>query len=158
MDHDSAEVGKFRDTMDEVVRRLIVGGFASLESIQGCSPGEVQAVSRLWGVALPDAYVAFLLRMGRGAGRFYLGSDVYYPKVLELKEGTAELLRAAPDTIRYNSSSVTFGMHQGYEILYFEASRHPDPPVYRYTEGEVEARLVEDSLTSLLLGGALGPW
>ncbi|GAB2573092.1 hypothetical protein [Kribbella endophytica] len=83
---------------------------------------------------MPAEYEYFLRKIGRGAGDFLVGSDVFYPVVLELK-GRAEELLAEWDEreVVLGERSLVVNMHQGYQFVWFDDVR--EPGVSMYMEG-----------------------
>lgn len=64
------------NAIDNLVEALLRSGVATRRSIHGCTEDEVTQVLRIAeGFPLPQQYIAFLLRMGRGAGRLLGGTD-----------------------------------------------------------------------------------
>lgn len=137
--------------IEKVVRRLVDRGMAQASEIRGCTSDEVDELSAIWQIPLPAAYKEFLFRMGRGAGRFFVGTDIFYPKALKLREyltlyqGEQPLFRPPPDAI-------AFAMHQGYQVLYICANDGDDPSVYHHLEYEKKTTLVDQRFSDFLIG------
>jgi hypothetical protein len=82
-------------------------------------------------------YRAFLLTMGRGAGDFLRGSEIYYPLMLGMNEDAQDLLDESSPPLRLPDDAFVFFFHQGYQFGFFQASSGiDDPEVYRFLEGE----------------------
>ncbi|REK37785.1 MAG: SMI1/KNR4 family protein [Planctomycetota bacterium] len=128
---------------------------ASPGSIRGCSEEEIREIRQRLG-HLPAAYVAFLRRMGRGAGEWFLGSDVFYPTCLELNAWAAETLAEESNPPQLPEDAVVFGMHQGYQFHFMVSSEGDDPPVYYYHEGGEGFERVADSFSTLMIKCATG--
>jgi hypothetical protein len=122
-------------SLPEIVRRLIERGIAAPDTIVGCKPEEVNHIELDQSTVLPLAYREFLLTMGRGAGVLFIGSDVFYPRIIGLKADAAALLIEASDDWSLPQDSCVFFMHQGYQFYYMLSSEGDDPPVYYYFEG-----------------------
>lgn len=137
--------------MDELIEALIAVGISKREEIAGCSEAQVAKVEALFGMPLPVVYREFLLVAGRGAGRFMLGTDFFYPTILEMTEWGAELLVESKESFSLPSDAFVFAMHQGYQFMFFRASEGDDPPVYYYYEGKGTPQRISDSFSAYLL-------
>lgn len=112
---------------------------ASPEQVRPCSEDEVAQLEQRIGQRLPAAYREFLLWMGKGAGRFFVGTDYFYADVSQFDrhiEGAKKLLEENNITDPLPEDAFVFYMHQGYQIMYFRLSAGDDPPIYYYGEGE----------------------
>lgn len=116
---------------------LIATGVAPAGVI-GCSDSEITQIEQRWELPLPSEYRQFLEIMGRDAGRFLLGSDVYFPDCLDIREAVEGLFEETLEDLGKNISlpigSVVFLLHQGYEFY----SLHSDKQVYYFSEGPAE--------------------
>jgi hypothetical protein len=135
------------------LRDLIVSsGVARSDEIRPCSEEEVTALEVSLGVEMPNAYRDFLLTMGRGAGDLFIGSDVYYDRLFELREWAQDLLdeNEATDTIPLDA--FVFLMHQGYQFMFLRKSEGEDPPVWAYNEADTTSafRIVATKFTEFL--------
>lgn len=73
--------------------------------------------------------------MGRGAGRFMAGSECFFPALLRLRAGVAELVAENPNDLVLPDDAVIVCFHQGYEYEFFRTSEGEDPPIYQCFEG-----------------------
>ena len=119
----------------QVVLQILEHGHATPETIQGCSMEEVAKVESKFQIHLPRMYREFLLVMGRRAGDFYRGADLFFPLVLELREWAEELLTEDGSQTSLPQESFVFLMDQGYQFMFFllEGSAE-DPAVWHYHE------------------------
>ena len=118
-----------------LIERMVGAGYALPDEIVGCTPEEVAGIEARFGLRLPRVYREFLLAMGRGAGRFLRGTDVFYPTVLELRQWAEELLEECGRPFALPEDAFVFLTHQGYQFGYFHTgSGEDDPPTYRYLE------------------------
>lgn len=96
---------------------------------------EIQEIEEKFQVKLPEVYKSFLKTMGKNAGSFMMGSSVFYPDILSLRDWANETL--AENGISGLPENVfVFWMHQGYQIAYFKLDEGDNPPVYFFAEGE----------------------
>ena len=68
---------------------------AEPNEVQPCTDAEVIHLEQQIGQPLPAAYREFLLWMGHGAGRFFVGADYFYPYIKNIehyRESARELL------------------------------------------------------------------
>jgi hypothetical protein len=100
----------------------------------GCSSDEISSIERQCETVLPMEYLDFLNIAGRGAGRLFVGTEIFYPNILSLPDAAAELLEelGIPDFLPKNA--FVFSMHQGYEIEYFMCNETDDPEVFQLFE------------------------
>ena len=83
--------------------------------LHGCRPDEIERVRVAQRVdALPSVYVEFLTVMGREAGAFLPGTDVFYPHPVELKTEARALLSENGVADFLGDSEVVVSMHQGF--------------------------------------------
>jgi hypothetical protein len=115
--------------------KLIQQGTISHTSLIGCNGKEIEFVVQHFGCELPLAYREFLMIAGKGAGKLFQGTDIFYPRVLQLQEEAAELLAELEQPTLLPADGKVFCMHQGYEINYFVPG-HDDPPVFQFFEGQ----------------------
>ena len=122
-------INKFKES-------LIGHGIATSEEIVPCSPEEVEQIESAQGVKVPKMYRDFLLTMGRGAGKFYQGTDCFYPRLLEVREYALELLEEDDTDFSFPQDAFVFLVHQGYQFMYFwDESGSDEPQVYYFMEG-----------------------
>lgn len=148
----------FQKRINDVVKVLVDGGVANDSDIMGCSEAEIAQVERILNVKLPAAYREFLLRMGRGAGDFYCGSDLHWPKVLGLTEAGRELVSEDEADIQLPADAIVIVMHQGYQFLFIRATEGDDPPVYHYMEYSGEFHKMSNALSKFLFDVAHDDW
>jgi hypothetical protein len=118
--------------MDVVLDR-VVNDWGS--EVRGCSAEEIEELRTRQGVpSIPDEYLRYLRRIGRGAGHFQRGTDAYYPGVLELKDAARELLEENNSQLVLGPNSLVFEMHQGYEFAWFPDVENRQPVVNQYSE------------------------
>ncbi len=112
---------------------------AASNEVHPCTDAEVAQLEQQLGGPLPAAYREFLLWMGHGAGRFFVGTDYFYTDIKNIehyREGAQELL--AENSVRTSipEDAFIFYMHQGYQFMFFRLTENDNPPVYYYGEGE----------------------
>jgi hypothetical protein len=136
--------------------QLISVGVARPGEIVGCTPAEIEEVARDQGTDLPAAYRAFLALMGRKAGALFVGSDVFYPEVLQLRQAAEGLLEVGGARVGLPPTAVVFLMHQGHTFMYIDAGEGQDPPVRKYQEGWEAPVRHADHFTSYLASAIEG--
>ncbi len=115
----------------------------------GCSDKEILDIEKYFGDNLPKEYENFMRIAGKKAGELFVGSDVFYPNVLNTKRGTKDLLEEnnlvgiIPDNVS------PFFMHQGYIINFF-LDNSDDPKVYEFMEGDAKPKLLYDRFSEFL--------
>jgi SMI1-KNR4 cell-wall len=133
-------------------------GSIARKNLIGCTVEEISTVEKYFKSRLPKAYKDFLSVAGRSAGKLFQGTDIFYPRVLQLQAEANELLveLAIPELLP--SDAKVFCMHQGYELNYFRPVSD-DPPVFQFVEGRSEvvigwktfSEFIETSIQSHLL-------
>lgn len=128
---------------------LVQQGTISESSLIGCTDEELVSIELHFGGKLPSAYREFLGIAGRAAGKLFQGTDIFYPRILELQCEAKELLTELnlPDLLPVDAK--IFCMHQGYELNYF-LPVSDDPPVYQFFEGQDSVTLPWQSFSEFL--------
>ncbi len=118
----------------DLIQGLVSTGALNPKRIQGCGPKEMDALQQHFGCALPEEYAAFMQLGGCGVGNLFVGTDIYYPRVLGLKAEAEELM--TEDGVRdlLAANAIVFCLHQGYEVNYMLPGSR-DPAVWQYIEG-----------------------
>jgi len=114
---------------------LIQQSAISNASLMGCTDKEIEFIAQHFGCELPPAYHEFLTIAGKGAGKLFQGTDIFYPRVLQLQMEAKELLAELDQSVLLPTNGKVFCMHQGYEINYFVPG-YDDPPVFQFFEGQ----------------------
>lgn len=135
---------------EALVEALIAAGVCERDEIEGCSDAEVAEIEASFGSSLPASYREFLFAAGQGAGRFMLGSDLFYPRILETTSWGADLLVESGESFSLPPDAFVFSMHQGYQFMFFRATEGDDPPVYYYFEGKGTPQCISNSLSGFL--------
>jgi len=135
---------------ESLVNEILDSGLAVKEDIKYCSNEDITSLRAATGGVLPIVYEQYLLKIGRGAGKFMQGTDIFYPGIQGLKEEAIELLEENEEEFKLPVNAFVFSMHQGYEFLYFLLSGGDDPEIYQYVEGEGAPKKAWDSFTDFL--------
>lgn len=123
--------------MSKLCEKLVNNGLANYSQIQGCSIEEIQKIEEYFQYPLPKTYKEFLYYMGYRAGRFFAGTDIFYHRIFELKEGFNDLLNDDNSDFKLKETDFVFASHQGYQFMYFNLCENDNPPVYYYFEGDM---------------------
>lgn len=153
-----ATIKELRDRIAEFADILVRRGVATANSINGCTPHEIEEIEADAGETLPTAYREFLAKMGRGAGRFYIGTHVFYPLILGVTEAAHELVAEDKANIVLPKDAIAIMMHQGYQFHFIRAGDGDDPPVYYYMEQSGKLVKQADVLTQFLIDIAHDEW
>ncbi|HWJ61098.1 MAG TPA: SMI1/KNR4 family protein [Acidimicrobiales bacterium] len=116
----------------------------------GLAPDEVDRVEAAHGLPLPAAYRAFLSVAGRRCGSVWVGTDAYFPELLDVRDGALALLAECGAVDLLGPDDVVIGLHQGYELLCLRG-REDDPPVFHYLEGADALDPVADRFSGFLV-------
>lgn len=142
----------------EVTRRLVLRNVASPATIAGCTSAEIDAIKQSIRKPLPEVYEQFLTMMGRQAGRFFQGTDMYYPAILGLNEDAAQILEEESAGLVLPETAIVFSMHQGYQFMFMSSDEGDDPPVYYYIEGADQFVRKYDHFSQFLLDATADSW
>lgn len=115
---------------------MIEYGIAAGDEIVGCTEREIAQLEEKLATHFPPAYRAFLLSMGKGAGRLFMGTDIFFGHISELRNALNEAVAEARDGLLLPADAVVFMSHQGIVFMFFRTSEGDDPPVYRYCQGD----------------------
>jgi hypothetical protein len=138
--------------MSEVIKlfsSLVEQGHIQRETLLGCTGDEILTIENHFNAHLPEAYRDFLSIAGKGAGKLFRGTDIFYPRVMELQSEAQDLLNELELPSLLPPDAIVFCMHQGYEINFF-APMHDDPPVSQYVEGDAEASVPWQSFSEFI--------
>src|SRR5262245_9439398 len=94
--------------LGRIIEILLMRGLASSSSIKGCTNSEIAEIAN--GRVLPLRYREFLSAMGRGAGKLYVGTDMFYPAIIGLTEGACDLVSEDPAGIVFPADALAFAM------------------------------------------------
>lgn len=151
--HDS-----IRSRITHVTEILVQRKMAMKESIVGCSAQEIDEIEAAVGRRLPLAYREFLAQMGHGAGDFYMGTDIFYPRLHGLGQAARDLVAEEKSNLALPNEAIVFMMHQGYQFLFVRNDEGDDPPVYYYMEFSGQFVKKSDHLTDFLIDVAHNDW
>ena len=149
---------EFLERIERVARLLCDRGVATEDTLLGCTTAQIDEVEADVGVPLPIVYREFLARMGCGAGRFYVGTDIQYPALLGLTQAARELIGEDEAEIRLPEDAVVILMHQGYQFMFVRSGEGDDPPVYYYMERTGRFDRMADSLSRFLFDAGSDDW
>ena len=124
------------NVLNEIISDLIDSGLASGQSFVGCKNEEINELETHFNVKFPKIYRLFLKKMGKAAGNFMLGTDMFYKHLFGIRDGAIELLQEANSHYTLSHTMFVFSMHQGYEFCCFDTLGGEDPEVFQYIEDE----------------------
>lgn len=148
------------NNVEDAFLSIVHTGKIAKSSLVGCTDDEILKVEEHFHCHLPQAYREFLLIAGKGAGKLFRGTDIFYPRVLELQAEANELLAELELTGLLPNDAKVFCMHQGYELNYFEPTSD-DPPVFQFFEGQTVAAMAWSSFSEFILStihSHMGQW
>lgn len=118
-------------TMLDLAHFLIAQNIARPEDIRGCSEEQIAEVTASsQGFPLPSDYLEFLKTMGRGAGRLFRGTSMFYPIPIECREYAREFAEDDDPGLELEGRFF-FGHHQGYQFYFLQRGT---AEVFMYTE------------------------
>lgn len=118
-----------------------------------CTENDIKSLERITkNKTLPEAYLEFMRKMGRGAS-FLRGYSCFMNEIFDLRQGSEELLIENNFGGYLTDNDFVFWMAQGYMFCFFKLDEGNDPPVYFYTEtsDQDEFYKIADSFSEFLL-------
>jgi hypothetical protein len=137
-------------TLDEVVEMIKKHQLAREEEIVGCSEVEIAALEGHFGRRFPGEYRAFLKRMGKKAGRCFIGTRTFADQILlaqsEFREYVAEVPwgRFLPDGVW-----VVYSL-QGYAFGFICARFGDDAPVFTTSDSDPTVNIFDWTFTGFV--------
>lgn len=132
-------------------KMLDLQNYELLTEIRGCSDAEISEIEMQYNVQLPGMYREFLKLYGNSEGDFLRGDDLFYPRMLGLKEALQGCIDENQEEVYLDGSHFVFAGHEGYSFLFFNTNDgQDDPPVYRYVELEGQPKQVCQSFSAWL--------
>lgn len=135
---------------ETLISSLVNAKVCQASDIKGASLDDIAALEKVAGRKLPEQYREFLLGIGRGAGEFLQGTDIFLSALDGLKDEAVHLLKENDEDVELGGDVFVFSMHQGYEFTYFNMSEGDDPPIYQYVEGNGPPVLTWNSFSDFL--------
>lgn len=125
--------------IDQLQANLIEIDSSSPADFIGCTAEEIAQLCEKQGSSkLPGLYLQFLQKMGRQAGRLFVGCEVFYSAQIyfDFREVAEEILEINKVVFEIPKSAFVFLNHQGYIFMYFDTETNEyDPELIRYSEG-----------------------
>lgn len=153
----NAANGQISRDLDEAKEQLITRGTAGESSFYGCSESEIGEIEAEAGQPLPRAYIEFLRQMGKGAGRFFEGTDVFYPFMFQNTQAAKEMLEELAVGLSLPENAYIFAMHQGYQFFFFFED-NDNPSVHYYMEGNLHFDRWNETFTEFIKQMAANDW
>jgi|SRR5450830_916505 len=136
--------------VEKAFLKIISDGSIRKENLVGCSDEEIEIIEKHFSCILPYEYRKFLSIAGKGAGKLFQGTDIFFPTLLELQEEAKSLLLELNLSNLFDGSEKIFCMHQGYEINYFK-DLSADPTIMQFTEGCDIPIVAYDSFSNFII-------
>lgn len=136
--------------IDDIMNSIVENGLSDQNDFLGCSDKEIQEIEEFYNIKLPKVYIDFLKKMGKSAGAFMAGTDMFYQHLYDLREGAIELLHDSDTDYTLPNEMFVFSMHQGYEFCCFDVTDSSDPKIYQYIEDDDEPNVVWKHFSSYL--------
>jgi hypothetical protein len=133
----------------ELLSRIVELGLAKNEDIIGCTDDEILSLERDFNIKLPKSYRLFLMKMGKGAGRFIPDECLYY-NLFSSKSDAQELLLECGAPISIEEGWFVYYFNQ-YNFFFFDTCLdNSDPEVFRFIEGNSHTVKEFNSFTAWL--------
>lgn len=126
-----------QNKISDLLKPLLSYSYIATQSVKGCTSMEIAEIERQANApfSLPAEYKNFLQTMGKGAGKLFQGTGIYYPDCLDFQR-TASTLLKVNELPPLPQRAFAFSIHQGYLLYFFYLDEGNDPPVYLYMEGQ----------------------
>ncbi|HZZ81139.1 MAG TPA: SMI1/KNR4 family protein [Gemmataceae bacterium] len=140
--------------VESVAATLVAKGLARPSELVGCTEDEIRQLEEGSKFRLPAAYRSFLARMGKSAGRMFVGSDAFFDILVQVQAWTQDMLAEAGHPGIIPPDAFTFLMHGGYIVLFFRTSEGDDPLVYRLNQSDTVSIKIADRFSEFLVAEA----
>lgn len=138
--------------IEQLTENLIKNKVASPKNIRGCSELEINELESYFNVKLPQLYKEFLKKMGKQAGDYRVGTDIFYEDLYDLRQQFQDILDDHNNPFLLKPSIFVFSVHQGVIFHFFDTGDdYTDPPVYGYLEGEKNVKLIYEKYSKYLM-------
>jgi hypothetical protein len=117
--------------IEKFTEYLINFDYADEVSIIGASLKEINKLEKKYNLKLPEIYIQFLLKMGKKAGGFCRGSDMFFPTLFDIQVYANEILEDDNSILFPLKNKFAFFNHSG-DFLFFPTDQGDNPPVYGY--------------------------
>lgn len=136
----------------DLAQTLLSLGWAESSEIVGCTPEEIADFQRSAGIEFPKAYTEFLIRMGKGAGKFEAESTWKFQHLKRIPSTVKRMLSREEDdedemSFELPHSAFVFLESNASQIMYFCLDDGDDPPVYLYELPSPHAEKIASSFT-----------
>jgi hypothetical protein len=109
--------------------------------VEPCTLEEIRDLQERLGVMLPDAYLEFLLWMGKGSGGFWQSGNAFYPELLQTNEWARTLIEENEGAEAWPSTGFAFHWNVSEIFYFFLCDEGSDPTVRAYVEPTMAATL-----------------
>ncbi len=134
---------------ENIKRRIFAARIADYDEMAGCTCEEIDLLQTNIQLRLPSSYVDFLLAVGHGAGKLFLGSDWTYDYLYKITTFAKLLLQENGNPFYLPEQAFPFLIHQGYQFMFFMVSPD-DPPIHYYIETERSEKIIYPSFSDFL--------
>ena len=142
----------YKQFISEFAEKLKKNNLANFLNISGCSKSNIKKLEESYGYHLPEIYKQFLSKMGRSAGKFFRGTDIFYTRqLIEFNNYLKETLDDDNSEFELPENAFVFAHHQGYIYFFFYVTEGDDPAVYGYKEGDLLPEKIDESFSQFLL-------
>lgn len=133
---------------EELAQRIIKAGFATSDTMVGCSESDIAQLEHRLGIRLPAKYKKFLLSWGKQAGDFLDDCCFLYDSLESICRPNAESL--AKDH-GFELSPQSFVFLERYPLfMFFDTTQGEDPPVWLFDEDQSKPKIVASSFSEWL--------
>lgn len=149
---------RFAPLLEELIEVRQATSRFGPEAFRGVPDAEVDALAARLGLHIPAVVRHFLVRTGACAGHVQYGSTYLFPAWEMINRETRAAF--AEEGFPQPDDTLVVFSHQGYDFLLLRtATDDPDPPVYRWVEGEAQLTRRFDAFSEyvewLFSGGVL---
>lgn len=132
--------------------RLLASQIATANNISGCTEAEIDRIRVSLRLTLPKAYLDFLRVAGKRAGAFLRDVDIFYPKMLDLRQAAEDILNNWEEGgLQLPAKALVFAMRRGDQFMYFVSDENSDdPPIWHYVIGSGGFKQIDSSIWNLL--------
>ncbi len=133
--------------MDALVNLIVDSGMAEMDKLSGFPDEDIKALEKKHNVRLPGAYKEFLSSIGYSAPDIFNSVLIMYPGLDKYRDNAYEL--AKENNIKIPADAFVFLIEDS-QFFYFDTKSGDDPAVFKYFEGDKEAKQVFDHFSDWL--------
>jgi SMI1-KNR4 cell-wall len=124
---------------DDLLARMVKSSVATSDDLKGCTPKEITAIEKRYGLVLPTSYRRYLELMGHRSGKLFTSDHmaVFYSHVIELTDEFATCpYTRAPASFELPPDAFLIAARLGAAWQFIRCSNIDDSSVWYFDEND----------------------